>query len=66
MSRSERWAEARAVLRWAVRSWLRPAGAEADWEQPGTAATTGGGGPHHGPSQVGESAVPHTSAGGNR
>lgn len=25
--------ELRAVLRWAAQSWLRPAGAAADWEQ---------------------------------
>ncbi len=29
----ERWPELRAVILWALRSWLRPAGSEAGWEQ---------------------------------
>ena len=66
MSRKQRWAEMRAALGWIARSWLRPAGAEATWEQPGHAPSDREGGPRHGPTQVGESAVPHSSAAGNR
>ncbi len=31
--KERRWAEVRAVLAWAVGSWLLPAGAVANWEQ---------------------------------
>jgi len=53
-NKGARWPEARAMLGWWVRSWVRPAGDSLDWEQRAGRETPSGTGVPHGRRTLGD------------